>query len=483
MRKYAACLCCVSLLALPVLPGNVLGEGWSGMSYTPPKITLPEDGRTVAAPDDVNTAPPATLAITGTAFFVSDSGMAVTNHHVIKRCERFTLFDPQAGWKAEAHVVAVDHANDLALLQADVKSKPLAVADRFVLKRGEDVLTLGYPSPGIQGARQKATFGKINADSGIGDDIRHVQVDVPVQPGNSGGPLLNAKGEVVGVMNARLQGGFQNVSYAVKVDYLRLLLSKASIETAAASFFAPSSLVDVVERSQASVVMVLGYRHNKADSSAARPTKPKKPSYAEIQEVQQAAEQGDVVAQHKLGHCYSTGWGVLKNYAKAVAWFRKAAEQGYAPAQWRLGVMYDDGKGVPKDACKAAQWYQKAAEQGYANAQYGLGSMYEQGEGVPKNYEKAVEWYRKAAEQGFHSAQFDLGVMYAMGRGVQKNEATAVEWYIKSEQAGGTQHYFLTRIGEQGLLANRQRNCALWRAAGEQGVESAIKAYNELCRR
>jgi TPR repeat protein len=434
---------------------------------------------------------PDTPAITGTAFFVSENGMAVTNHHVIKDCERFVLFDPQVGWTAEAHVVDVDAANDLVLLQADVKSKPLPVTERFALKRGEDVLTLGYPSPGVQGARQKATFGRLNADSGSGDDIRHVQVDVPVQPGNSGGPLLNAKGEVVGVINARLQGGFQNVSYAVKVDYLRPLLDKASIKAAIAPFFSFSSMADVVERCQDSVVMVLGYRAAKHSPDIAEPAQSKKrpkPSHEEIQETLHAAEQGDAIAQSKLGHWYALGWGVLRNRVKAMEWLLKAAEQGYAPAQFRLGVIYDEGKEVQKDTRKAVQWFHKAAEQGFASAQHSLGWMYERGDGVQRNYENAVEWYRKAAEQGNTWAQFDLGVMYATGRGVSKNEAMAAEWYIKAGEEEATQHYIATHNAiifdeQDNGIADRKKNCALWRAAGEQGVESAIKAYKELCTR
>jgi hypothetical protein len=384
-------------------------------------LTFCSSGNAIAASPD---APDST----GTAFFVSGNGVAVTNHHVVEQCKRIVLFDPQAGWAAEAQVVAVDKANDLALLRADVKSRPLPVADSFALKRGEDVLTLGYPSPGIQGTRQKATFGKVNADSGIGDDIRHVQVDVPVQPGNSGGPLLNARGEVVGVINARLRGDFQNVGYAIKADYLRPLLNKASVKTSASSSFASSSVAAVVERCQDSVVMVLGYRTTKpAGPGAKRAQSESEDEPPDLAETQRAAEQGDVDAQYILGVMYAMGHGVAKNDAKAVEWYRKAAEQGLALAQNDLGFMYDMGQGVAKDYVKAVEWYSKAAEQGLAVAQYILGLMYAMGRGVTKSDVKAVEWYRKAAEQGDADAQCDLGIGYAIGRGVAKSDAKAVE--------------------------------------------------------
>ena len=467
-------------------------------------------------------------SVTGTAFFISDNGMVVTNYHVIKDCKRLMLFDPQAGWTAEARIVDVDAANDLALLQADIKSRPLPVADQFVLKRGEEVLTLGFPSPDIQGASQKATFGRINAVSGIGDDIRHVQVDVPVQPGNSGGPLLNVKGEVVGVINARLQGNFQNVSYAVKVDYLRPLLDMASIKTTTASFLTSSSMASVVERSQNSVVMVLGYVMAKPSGTGESQAKSKDaPGDKLVQRMQHHAELGDAIAQRLLGHMYLEGKRIAKDATKAAEWFRKAAEQGDAEAQVFLGRMYNIGEGVAKDAAKAAEWVRKAAEQGDANAQYylgvmyttdnwapkdeakaaewfrkaaewvhqaaeqgdadaqrQLGRMYATGEGVPKDEAKAAEWYHKAAEQGHADAQSILGGMYYRGKGVKKNMVKAAEWYRKAaEQGDRFAQYLLGSMYVQGrgVIQDRQKGCYWLRTAGEQGDELAIEEYNELC--
>jgi len=92
---------------------------------------------------------------------------------------------------------------------------------------------LGYPLITIQGQEQKATFGKVNALSGIQDDIRFLQIDVPIQPSNSGGPLIDRKVRVIGVTNATLDvlntlkesGSLpQNVNYAVKSDYIILLI-------------------------------------------------------------------------------------------------------------------------------------------------------------------------------------------------------------------------------------------------------------------
>jgi S1-C subfamily serine protease len=123
--------------------------------------------------------------------------------------------------------VAIDPANDLAILQADdTISTPIPLAASFSLKRGEEIMTLGYPQPSMQGTQQKATFGRINAESGMRDDPRFIQVDLPLQPGNSGGPLLDKSGYVVGVVTGKLRGQHQNVNYALKIDLLRTLIKQ-----------------------------------------------------------------------------------------------------------------------------------------------------------------------------------------------------------------------------------------------------------------
>ncbi|MBL8673709.1 MAG: trypsin-like peptidase domain-containing protein, partial [Rhodospirillales bacterium] len=140
-------------------------------------------------------------------------------------------------------------------------TRPLAFASSAGLKRGEDVFTLGYPSPTLQGQAQKATFGRINALSGLRDDPAELQTDVPVQPGSSGGPLLNRRGAVVGVVAsslARTAGAAapQNVNYAIKsdvvLDFLRPHLAPATGEGAPRPF---ERLVSDAERSVAHIVV------------------------------------------------------------------------------------------------------------------------------------------------------------------------------------------------------------------------------------
>lgn len=119
----------------------------------------------------------------------------------------------------------------------------------------------------IQGTEQKATFGHVNSLSGLSDDVRLMQIDVPVQPGNSGGPLLDEHGRVIGVVNSILDPAAalkasgslpQNVNYATKADYLIPLLSHEGIAPKSGSKSAANeSPVVIIGHVRDSVVLVL----------------------------------------------------------------------------------------------------------------------------------------------------------------------------------------------------------------------------------
>jgi tetratricopeptide (TPR) repeat protein len=124
-----------------------------------------------------------------------------------------------------------------------------------------------------------------------------------------------------------------------------------------------------------------------------------------IKSLKAKAEKGNAKAQFELGLCYADGYGVKKDDAEAVKWFRRAAEQGFAMAQYGLGLCYYNGEGVKEDKAEAVKWFRKAAKQGDAMAQYSLGLCYHNGEGVKEDKAEAVKWLRKAAEQGHAKAK------------------------------------------------------------------------------
>lgn len=202
----------------------------------------------------------------GTGFFVSKSGYVVTAAHVVKNANKVVVVT-RSGQELQARIVDTDEANDIALLKVDASANPLRVATGADVDVGEKILTIGYPRPDIQGLAQKATFGRVNALSGIADDVRYLQIDTPVQPGNSGGPLIDSQGHVIGIVEAvlnpeqsiRTTGTIpQNVNYAVKSDYLVPLLAHSAIgarnERRSGE---PTSEVQLVKQVRDSVVLII----------------------------------------------------------------------------------------------------------------------------------------------------------------------------------------------------------------------------------
>lgn len=120
----------------------------------------------------------------------------------------------------------------------------------------------------------------------------------------------------------------------------------------------------------------------------------------------EAAQRGDVSAQHNIGWAHDTGRGVEQNYLEAVRWYRLAAEQGNMRSQSALGEIFLFGvPGVAADMAAAEKYNRLAAEQGSPISQRYLGAMYEEGRGVPKNIDAAIGWYRKSAAHGDEEAQ------------------------------------------------------------------------------
>ena len=183
----------------------------------------PKSDSPISDKDDSDSQPTAT----GTGFFITEDGFLITNAHVVEDAAQIRLVT-SAGL-ISAKVVKVDAANDLALLKADGKFLPLPVAPSRGVRLGNPVAMVGFPNVGLQGFAPKFARGEIAALSGARDDARYFQISVPVQPGNSGGALVDERGNVVGVVSAKLSavaalktsGALpENVNYSVKSSYL-----------------------------------------------------------------------------------------------------------------------------------------------------------------------------------------------------------------------------------------------------------------------
>jgi TPR repeat protein len=161
----------------------------------------------------------------------------------------------------------------------------------------------------------------------------------------------------------------------------------------------------------------------------------------------EASRFGDPSSTGYVGVSYRNGWGVTRDYQKAVHFLESAAAEGDRNAMDNLGAIYDSGEGaeqgVARDFPKARDWYQKGADAGWVSAMVNLARLYNHARGVTSDAAKAREWYEKAAgqpaeagQQGQQEAMFALGVLYDSGRGVGVDQAQAREWYKRAAEGG-----------------------------------------------
>ena len=113
-----------------------------------------------------------------------------------------------------------------------------------------------------------------------------------------------------------------------------------------------------------------------------------------------------------------TGFSEDKDYMIPIGQMIKLAEEGDPIAQYRMGYRYQNGRGVKMDRNKAAELYESAALQGHVRAMNNLGLMFLEGDGIEKDFEKAWLWLSKAAEKGYAKAQFNSGLMCRDGTGI-----------------------------------------------------------------
>ena len=166
----------------------------------------------------------------GTCFLVSKKGYVVTNYHVISNSKTIQIKGVGGDFSTiyGADVVAVDVDNDLALLKFKNQNIAFEEPPYCVAKtggtQGAKAFVLGYPLAKSMGEEIKLTDGLISAKSGYKGSLSQYQFSAPIQPGNSGSPLFNESGEVIGVANAKLEGA-EGAGYAIKSQYLLTFFS------------------------------------------------------------------------------------------------------------------------------------------------------------------------------------------------------------------------------------------------------------------
>ena len=218
---------------------------------------------------------------TGSGFFISKMGHVITNAHVVKDCNRVTVGD-NANKQVAAEVVNTDRSNDLALLKlstlemASAESKSLIrklgivvvpLASKGLLRSddvrlGEKVLVAGYPFGDTFSNTIKVTTGVVSATRGAGDNSGQFQLDAAVQPGNSGGPIYDSGGNIVGVvvaqLNKRTFGSFvENMNFGIKASTVRQFLVSSGLSSKKSERTEEKSTEQVAKIAQNQALMVM----------------------------------------------------------------------------------------------------------------------------------------------------------------------------------------------------------------------------------
>jgi hypothetical protein len=231
----------------------------------------PRNGEANSDRDQPTTAPkePGKVMATGTGFFITEDGYLVTNAHVLGDGSTFQVMTKDG--ILPARFVQRDPANDLAVLKVEGRQTALPLQPSRGVRLGQSVATVGFPNVGLQGFMPKAARGEIAGLAGAQDDPRHFQISVPIQPGNSGGPLVDLHGNVVGVIVAKLDQAAalassgtlaENVNYAIKSGFLLTFLE--SLPTLSGHLQEPSireiKFEDAIAMVEKATVLVLVYR-------------------------------------------------------------------------------------------------------------------------------------------------------------------------------------------------------------------------------
>jgi TPR repeat protein len=351
----------------------------------------------------------------GSGFAVTADGKIVTNYHVIKGAYSGVAKLADGSLLPVEGVLAVDTDKDLTVLRVEGKGLPfLRLASIIDLHVGDHVVAIGSPlglegtvSDGIVSALRQETLGK-----------DWIQTTAPVSPGNSGGPLLNMNGIVVGVITRQvsLEQG-QNLNFAIPAEEVKSLLSKSSELMALSSIDEKRQHIAAwIERANAL------YEQGR---------------YAEfIALCRQKCDGGDMSGCAELGWSYRQGEVVPQDNEKARSLFQRGCDGGFPYACWSLGDLYKDGVGVAKDDRQAFALYKKACDEGEKAACDTVGLCYEKGKGVAQDFGQAHLIYERSCANGNTASCVDLGAQYEDGRGAAQDDEKALALYKKACDGG-----------------------------------------------
>lgn len=213
-----------------------------------------------SAPD-----PSKTTQQDGTGFLVSTSGHIVTNNHVIDGCVGDIKGNLTGEGTINLRIVSTDETNDLALLQAQKTFNDVATIRGSAIHPGNSIIAIGYPLHGLLTSDFTVSAGIVSSLSGLLNDTRYLQISAGVQSGNSGGPLLDTSGNVVGVVAAKLNaikfakatGDLpQNINFAVKTGAMRDFLDNSAVAYQTAKSKVELKTADIASKARAYTLLI-----------------------------------------------------------------------------------------------------------------------------------------------------------------------------------------------------------------------------------
>ena len=208
---------------------------------------------------------PSTSVYTGTGFAVNNLGHIVTNEHVVSDCGKITVSVLNKDYRAE--LVVKDRVSDLAILKIHPKFTEESYQFASQVRTGQDAVVFGFPMSGDLGTNVKVTSGLISSLSGPDGEPNWLQFTAPIQPGNSGGPVVNDRNEVIGVSTAGLAPDkASNVFFAIRGATVQSFLGKHRIPfSIGEKVKTPMEIPDMVDLAEKKTFLIVCYPRDKIE--------------------------------------------------------------------------------------------------------------------------------------------------------------------------------------------------------------------------
>ncbi len=249
------------------------GQGEIGSEVELQITELTSPWETTSAPElpqpsaPVNEGPPE-LASSGTGFIVSRAGHILTNHHVVEGCRRLT-FQIRGELAVETSLLASNASTDLALLKTELNRDPAVFRGAARVRLGDEVVVYGFPLLGDLSSQGNLTNGIVSALSGLNDDLSRLQMTAQIQPGNSGGPVMNRSGHIVAVVvetandeyfRDQTGAAIQNLNFGIQDSLARAFLDTNNVSyEIAATEGQTLAVADIAEMAQGFTGTILCY--------------------------------------------------------------------------------------------------------------------------------------------------------------------------------------------------------------------------------